>query len=89
MWARGFGAMVWMLEPSREQRTRRAGAIGATLAFGFTGIGDVASLLAGETPTYTWILVAFNVGMVALALYYLLAPAQLTKGSGHSVYVSA
>jgi hypothetical protein len=82
VWARGFGAvsvgfgaMFWMLEPSSDQRARRAGAIGAALVFGLTGIGDVISLVASEMPTYAWALVAFNVVMVALALYTLLSPA--------------
>jgi hypothetical protein len=87
VWARGFGAvsvgfgaLFWMIEPSSDQRERRAGAIGAALAFGLTGIGDVVSLLAGDSPTYTLVLVAFNVVMVVLALYYMLTPAQPTEG---------
>jgi len=82
VWARGFGAVsvgfgavFWILEPSSDQRARRAGAIGAALAFGLTGIGDVISLVAGDMPTYAWALVAFNVVMVALALYTLFPPA--------------
>jgi hypothetical protein len=86
VWARGFGAVsvgfgaiLWLSEPSSDQRTRRSAAVGAALAFGLTGVGDVVSLVAGDSPTYTWALAAFNALMVALALYYLLTPAQTTS----------
>jgi hypothetical protein len=86
VWARGFGAvsvgfgaMFWLMEPSSDQRTKRTAAIGAALAFGLTGIGDIVALVAGDSPTYAWALVAFNVVMVGLAFYYLLTPAQPTN----------
>jgi hypothetical protein len=86
VWARGFGAVsvgfgaiFWLIEPSRDQRTKRAAAIAAALAFGLTGAGDIISLVAGESPSYAWALVAFNALMVVLALYYLLTPAQTTN----------
>lgn len=86
VWARGFGAVsvgfgaiFWLLEPSSDQRTRRAAAIAAALAFGLTGIGDVVSLAAGDSPTYAWALVAFNALMLALALFWMLTPSQTTN----------
>jgi hypothetical protein len=87
VWARGFGAVsvafgaiIWLLEPSSDQRTRRAAATGAALAFGLTGIGDIVSLVAGDSPINAWALVAFNAVMVVLALFYMLTPAQTTNG---------
>jgi len=88
LWGRAFGAvslsfgvMFWMMDPSGDQRARRIGAIGAGLAFGLTGIGDVISLIAGDLPAYGWGFVAFNAVMVALALYYLLTPIPFAKAS--------
>ena len=69
----GFGVMFWMMNPSGDQRARRIGAVGAALAFGLTGLGDVVSVLTGDLPTYGWGFVAFNAVMVGLALYYLLS----------------
>ena len=68
----GFGVMFWMMNPSGP-RARRIGAVGAALAFGLTGLGDVVSVLTGDLPTYGWGFVAFNAVMVGLALYYLLS----------------
>lgn len=73
----GFGVMFWMMDPSSDQRARRIGAVGAALAFGLTGLGDVVSVLAGDLPAYGWAFVVFNAVMVGLALYYLFAPAPL------------
>lgn len=72
----GFGAMFWVMDPGGDQRVRKTGAIGAALAFGLTGIGDVVSLVTGDLPAYGWGFVAFHAVMVGLALYYLLTPAQ-------------
>lgn len=84
LWGRAFGAasvaigvMFWMTDPSRDRRSKRVGAVGAALAFGLTGFGDVVSVLAGDMLTYAWAFVAFNAAMFGLALYYLFTPAPL------------
>jgi hypothetical protein len=75
----GFGAMLWMMDPRRNQRARRIGAIGAALAFGLNGIVDVVSLVTGDWPASSinlgWVFVAFNAVMMGFALYYLFTPA--------------
>lgn len=88
LWGRAFGAvsvalgvMFWMMDPSGDPRARRVGAIGAALAFGLTGIGDVVSLVTGDFAAYAWAFVAFNAVVVALALalYCLRTPAPSAK----------
>ncbi len=84
LWGRAFGAvsfafgvMFWMMDPGGDQRARRIGAIGAALAFGLTGLGDVVSALAGDLPAYGWAFVVFNAVMLGVALYYLFTPTPL------------
>ena len=71
----GFGAMLWMIDPSNDHLGRRIGAVGALLAFGLTGLGDVVSLIQGDLPPLGWAFVAFNAVMTGFAIYYLTKPA--------------
>lgn len=71
----GFGVMLWMMDPTSDQRQRRIGAIGAAFAFGLITLTDVASVITGDLPAIGWAFVAFNAVMTGLALYYLLTPA--------------
>jgi hypothetical protein len=75
LWGRGFGAaslalgaMFWMMDSVAHRRERRIAAIGATVAFGVTGLTDVVSVATGDLPIYGWGFVAFNAVMVVLAL---------------------
>jgi hypothetical protein len=74
LWGRAFGAaslglgvVFWLIDPVAERRERRIAAIGAVLAFGFTALTDVVSVVGGDLPAYGWGFVAFNVVMVLLA----------------------
>ncbi len=77
LWGRGFGAaaiglavVLWMVDQT-ARREIRLGLVGAVVAYGLTGLGDVASVIQGDFAPVAWAFVAFNAGMASLGAIYL------------------
>lgn len=77
LWGRGFGAtaialaaMLWMVDHTAT-RELRLGFLGAIVAYGLTGLGDVVSVIQGDFEPVAWAFVAFHVSMASLGAIYM------------------
>ncbi len=77
LWGRGFGAAaialaaVWWMVDTTASRDLRLGLVGAIVAYGLTGLGDVVSVIQGDFGPVAWAFVAFHAVMAGLGAIYL------------------